>query len=269
MTNILSRFKVKKDNPLEADPASEEQLMRFDRPFWNHDGGTILFGAMASCTSRIGDGGKADDPFENGQNLNTLFGKVLRIDVDKKAEGKKYGIPSDNPFVNKADVAPEIWAYGLRNPWRMAFDSKTGELWLSDVGQNLFEEICIIKKGGNYGWNLREGLHPFGVKGVDVRPDLDEPIWEYHHNLGKSITGGIVYRGEQLPELKGAYLYADFVSARIWALRYDESKKRVVANQPILSPGVAVLSFGEDDKGEVYMMGAMRMGVVFIALPRA
>src|SRR5262249_7050160 len=146
-------------------------------------------------------------------------------------------------------AAPEIWAYGIRNIWRMAFDRKTGALWAGEVGQNLYEEIDILRAGGNYGWNLREALHPFGSKGVDVRSDLIEPIWEYHHDVGKSITGGLVYRGKTLPELDGAYLYADYVASRLWALRYDQGQGRVVANRSIKSPGFPIVSFGEDEDG--------------------
>jgi glucose/arabinose dehydrogenase len=143
----------------------------------------------------------------------------------------------------------------------MAFDRKTGRLWAGDVGQNLWEEIDIITKGGNYGWNLREGFHPFGAKGVGPRPDLIEPIWEYyHHDTGKSITGGVVYRGPRLPELNGAYLYADYVSGRLWALRYDDAKGRVVENRPIASRGLPVLSFGEDQQGEVYFLTTTNNG---------
>src|SRR5262249_36739446 len=142
----------------------------------------------------------------------------------------------------------------------MAFDRKTGKLWAADVGQNLYEEINIIEKGGNYGWNLREGLHPFGSKGVGPRKDLIDPIWEYHHDIGKSLTGGLVYRGPRPPELDGAYLYGDYVTNKLWALRYDESKKRVVANQPIKDRGLPVYSFGEDEKGEAYFMTASPTG---------
>jgi glucose/arabinose dehydrogenase len=254
LTNVVSRFKVSKDDPNKADPASEEELLRFPKPFWNHDGGTLCFGPDGYLYLTHGDGGAANDPHNNGQNLKTLLGKVLRIDVDKKENGKNYAIPKDNPFVGKAEAAPEIWAYGLRNIWRMAFDKKTGKLWASDVGQNLYEEIDIITKGGNYGWNLREGLHPFGAKGVGPRPDLIEPIWEYHHDVGKSLTGGAVYRGSRLPELEGAYLYGDYVTGRIWALTYDETKKRVTANRPIRDRTLPIYSFGEDEKGEIYFM---------------
>ncbi|HZZ79505.1 MAG TPA: PQQ-dependent sugar dehydrogenase [Gemmataceae bacterium] len=253
-TNIISRFKVKKDNPDEADPASEEILMTIKRPFWNHDGGTICFGPDGYLYIALGDGGKADDPFKNGQKLSSLLGKILRIDVNSKSDGKAYGIPKDNPFVGKEGALPETWAYGLRNVWRMAFDRKTGKLWASDVGQNLYEEIDIIVKGGNYGWSIREGLHPFSTDGVGPRKDLIDPIWEYHHDLGKSNTGGVVYRGKNLPMLDGYYLYGDYITTKIWGLKYDENKKRVVANHPIANPNVSILSFGEDEQGEVYML---------------
>lgn len=254
MTNVLSRFRVRKDNPNQADPDSEEEIFRIVRPFWNHDGGTICFGPDGFLYVALGDGGSANDPFNNGQNLKSLLGKVLRIDVNKQEDGKKYAIPKDNPFVERKDVLPEIWCYGLRNLWRMAFDRKTGKLWAGEVGQNLYEEINILSAGGNFGWNLRESLHPFSPRGVGVRKDLIDPIWEYHHDIGKSITGGTVYRGQRLAELNGAYLYGDYVTAKIWALRYDEGKGRVVANQPIRDRGLPILSFGEDEQGEVYYM---------------
>jgi len=255
LTNVISRFRVSKDDPDRADPESEEEIFRISHPFWNHDGGTICFGPDGYLYVVLGDGGAANDPFKNGQNLRTLLGKILRIDVDRRDGGKKYGIPKDNPFVGTDGAAPEIWAYGLRNPWRIAFDRKTARLWAGDVGQNLYEEIDLIVKGGNYGWNVREGLHPFGESGVGPRKDLIEPIWEYHHDIGKSITGGLVYRGKRLPELEGYYLYGDYVSGRIWALKYDEAKKRVVANRPLVRTNVPIFSFGEDERGEVYFLG--------------
>jgi glucose/arabinose dehydrogenase len=252
--NVLSRFRVRRDDPNRADPDSEEELLRIERPFWNHDGGTLCFGPDGYLYVALGDGGAANDPHGNGQNLKTLLGKILRLDVDHKSKNKNYAIPKDNPFVGHADAAPEIWAYGLRNVWRMAFDRQTGALWAADVGQNLYEEIDLIVRGGNYGWNRREALHPFGARGSGVSKELLDPIWEYHHDVGKSITGGSVYRGQRLPELQGMYLYADYVSTKIWALRYDDKKRRVVANRPIRDPNVPVMSFGEDEKGEVYFM---------------
>jgi glucose/arabinose dehydrogenase len=254
LTNVLSRFRVSPDDPDRADPASEEELLRIGTPFWNHDGGTLCFGPDGYLYVAIGDGGSANDPYHHGQDLSKLFGKVLRIDVDHKDPGKPYASPRDNPFVGRAGALPEVWAYGLRNPWRMAFDRKTGVLWTSDVGQNLYEEIDLLIAGGNYGWSIREGLHPFGPNGVGPRPDLIEPIWEYHHDVGKSLTGGVVYRGPRLPELDGWYLYADYVAAKLWALRYDETARRVVANRRIPDPHVPVMSFGEDEKGEVYFL---------------
>jgi hypothetical protein len=259
MANVVSRFKVSKTDPKKADPASEEVIIRFEKPFWNHDGGTIAFGPDGYLYITHGDGGAGNDPHENGQNLKTLLGKVLRLDIDHKADGKNYSIPKDNPFVGK-DAAPEVWCYGLRNVWRMAFDRTTGQLWAADVGQNLYEEIDILTAGGNYGWNLREGLHPFGKKGVDVRSDLIEPLWEYHHDLGKSITGGLIYRGKSLPELVGSYIYADYITGQIYALTYDAKQKRAVANRQLQSTGIPIISFGEDAAGEVYTLVVAQNG---------
>ncbi|HMP58571.1 MAG TPA: PQQ-dependent sugar dehydrogenase [Gemmatales bacterium] len=269
LVNVISRFRVKADDPDQADPDSEEVLLRIKRPFWNHDGGTLGFGPDGYLYIALGDGGAANDPFNNGQNLKTLLGTILRIDINKKGADKPYAIPPDNPFVGREDAAPEIWAYGLRNVWRFDFDAKTGELWAADVGQNLFEEINLITRGGNYGWKLREGLHPFSPKGVGPRPDLIEPIWEYHHDIGKSITGGPVYRGRALPELDGHYLYADYVSGRIWALRYDPEQRRVVANRPLRDQGQPIMSFGTDEDGEVYLMTHSVTGQGLFRLVRA
>jgi quinoprotein glucose dehydrogenase len=227
--------------------------MRINHPYWNHKGGTIAFGPDGYLYIAVGDGGAANDPHGNGQNLKTPLGKILRIDVNGKDEGKEYAVPADNPFVNKKDAAGEIWAYGLRNVWRHAFDRETGTLWAGDVGQDLWEEIDIIVKGGNYGWNLREGFHKFGPKGVEPRADLIEPVWEYHHNVGKSITGGVVYRGKRAPQLVGKYLYGDYVTNRLWALDYDIEAKKVIANYSLgKSENKPVITFGEDEAGEVY-----------------
>jgi glucose/arabinose dehydrogenase len=254
LTNIISRFKVSKDDPNKADPGSEEVLLKIQKPYWNHDGGTLCFGSDGYLYFTHGDGGLANDPHKNGQSLKTLLGKVLRIDVDHKDEGKNYAVPKDNPFVGQKDVAPEIWAYGLRNIWRMAFDRKTGTLWAGDVGQNLYEEVDLIVKGGNYGWSIREGLHPFSDAGVAERKDLIDPIWEYDHDTGKCVIGGHVYRGSRLPELEGLYLYGDYVAGKLWALRYDVEKGRVVANRRIKDRAQPMLSYGEDEKGEVYFL---------------
>ena len=252
LTTVISRFRVSADDPDRADPKSEEEIFRLQHPFWNHKGGTIAFGPDGFLYVGLGDGGAAADPFGNGQNLGTLLGKILRIDVDRRDAGLKYAIPKDNPFVGRKDARGEIWAWGIRNIWRLAFDRPTETLWAADVGQDLWEEINIITRGGNYGWNLREGKHRFGGKGVGPRADLIEPIWEYHHDVGKSITGGLVYRGKRVSELVGKYLYADYVTGKVWALDYDHKAKKVVANYSITAPNLPVMSFGEDDAGEVY-----------------
>ncbi len=255
MTNVVARFRASKTDPTVLDPASEEIVIKYTgRPYWNHDGGTICFGPDGYLYVVHGDGGLGNDPFENGQNPKAWFGKIIRIDVDHKDPGKNYAVPKDNPFVGRDDALPEIWAYGLRNPWRMSFDRKTGQLWAADVGQNLYEEIDLIEKGGNYGWNIREAFHPFGMKGSGPKKEFIEPIWEYHHDVGKSMTGGTVYRGKLFPELEGHYIYADYVTSKIWALKYDEKAKRVVANRSIKDPAKPVMSFGEDEQGELYFM---------------
>lgn len=259
-TNLLSRFRVRRDNPNQADPNSEEVLLTIEHPFFNHDGGTVAFGPDGYLYLAVGDGGLAADPFRNGQNLATLLGKILRIDIDHKSPGKAYAIPADNPFAHRKDAAPEIWCYGLRNVWRFSFDRETKACWAADVGQDLWEEIDLLKSGGNYGWNLREALHPFGARGVGPRSDLTDPIWEYHHSIGKSITGGGVYRGDRLPELRGAYLYADYVAGTVNALRYDTGKARVVANQPIRTRKLPIISFGEDQEGDMYFLSISANG---------
>jgi glucose/arabinose dehydrogenase len=250
-TSIVSRFHADGD---AADPASEQEILRIEEPFWNHNGGTVAFGPDGYLYIGLGDGGSANDPYGNGQNLETWLGSIMRIDVDHTADGKNYAIPADNPFVGRADARPEIYAYGVRNVWRIAFDRETGHLWAGDVGQNLWEEIDIIRKGGDYGWSIREGRHPFGPHGSDASDDLIEPIWEYDHQVGKSITGGFVYRGKNVPALQGKYLYADYVSGLIWALDYDEQAGEVRSNMAIPAPvgRYPIISFGEDEQGEAY-----------------
>ncbi len=261
-TSVISRFQVSKDDPNRADPDSEHEIMRITQPFWNHNGGTLVFGPDGKLYIGLGDGGKFNDPMMHGQNLQTLLGSILRIDVDAKDKGLQYAIPKDNPFYGQPRFARgEVFAYGFRNVWRMAFDRETGQFWAADVGQDIWEEINIVVPGGNYGWNLREAKHKFGPGGSDPRPDLIDPVFEYHHDIGKSITGGVVYRGQRLPELRGYYLYGDYVSGKIWALKYDFEKERVVANRPIpLDPAagtsVPVVTFGEDEQGEVYLSDA-------------
>ena len=260
-TSVISRFEVSQDDPNKAVPDSEVELMRLSQPFWNHNGGTVEFGPDGYLYVGMGDGGKANDTLMNGQNVQTLLGSIFRIDVDRRSRGRMYGIPADNPFADAGNLArPEIWAYGFRNVWRLTFDRDTGLLWVADVGQDIWEEINIVRRGGNYGWNLREGKHKFGPAGSRRRHDLIEPIWEYHHDIGKSITGGHVYRGKKVPSLDGYYLYADYVSGRIWALKYDPNTEQVEENRSVTSDSVKpVATFGTDEMGEVYCSDAFGM----------
>ena len=255
----VSRFRAGQDGKVDA--STEEVVMSIKQPYWNHNGGHIVFGPDGFLYIALGDGGAGGDPLKNGQNLSTLLGSLLRIDVDSKSDNRNYSIPKDNPFVGKKDVAQEIYAYGIRNIWGISFDTKTGHLWVADVGQNLWEEINIIVKGGNFGWNLREGWHKF-ENGSDPRPDLIEPIWEYPHDLkqggsqggqwGKSITGGFVYRGAALKHLDGYYVYGDYVSGGGWALKYDWKAKKTVENRSLVSSKLPVMAFGQDANGELY-----------------
>jgi len=251
-TSIVSRFKVSASNPNLADPASEQIVMKIPQPFSNHNGGSIAFGHDGYLYIALGDGGGRNDPLGHGQNLQTWMGSLLRIDVDHQQDGKNYGIPADNPFTHRAGAQPEIFAYGFRNVWRLTVDRKTGDLWAADVGQDFWEEVNIVKRGGNYGWSIREASYPFNNKSMIPADPPIAPIWEYDHQLGKSITGGFVYRGTRLPELQGMYLYADFISGKIWALEYDEAAGKVTRNLGVATTGFPVLAFGEDEAGEVY-----------------
>lgn len=266
---VISRFKVSKEDPNKADPAFEDVLLQVEHPFWNHKGGTLAFGPDGYLYCAIGDGGDGNDPYNNGQKMGTLLGKVIRIDVNKRDTGMKYAIPSDNPFLDKK-ASPEIYAYGFRNVWRMAFDKKTGNLWAADVGQNLWEEINIVKKGGNYGWSLREGAHPFGNGSAQSYSNLIDPVFEYDHQMGKSITGGFVYRGKKIPELEGHYLYADYVTGKIWALNFDHKNNKVLGNFSIPSPMFPIITFGEDEEGEAYFAVVTANGKgIYKLLPNA
>ncbi len=268
--SVISRFRVSADDPADdfdrADPASEEVLLRIEQPYWNHNGGTLVFGPDGYLYIGLGDGGLGGDPHGNGQNLGTLLGSILRIDVDHQDPGLAYAIPKDNPFVDRQGARGEIWAYGIRNVWRVTFDRKIGTCWAADVGQDNWEEIDIIRRGGNYGWNIREGLHPFPPGDTRAATDLIDPIFEYHHEVGKSITGGYVYRGKRVPALDGAYLYADYVTGQVWALWYDPATNRVTANRTIRQNGPPVLTFGEDDEGEIYFTSERE---VFTFAPQA
>ncbi len=260
--SVISRFNVSSTDPSKADPDSEVELMRIPQPFWNHNGGTLAFGHDGYLYIALGDGGKANDPFKNGQNLATLNGSILRIDVDKKSKDHNYAIPADNPFVGLKEARPEIYAYGFRNVWRLSFDRKTGALYAADVGQNIWEEINIVVKGGNYGWNLREAKHKFGENGSEASDKLIDPIFEYHHDVGKSITGGHVYRGSAVPSLKGMYMYADYVSGKVWALEHTPSGK-ILGNHEIKSMNLPIITFGEDEQGEVYLTTQLGGGIIY------
>jgi glucose/arabinose dehydrogenase len=248
-----------------ADAASETVLLRIEQPYDNHNGGQIAFGPDGFLYIGMGDGGAANDPHDHGQNLGTLLGALLRIDVDREQPPLRYAIPPDNPFVKRAGARAEIWAYGLRNPWRFSFDAANGRLYAADVGQDAIEEIDVIRKGGNYGWRIMEGniCTPAIGRRCDTR-GLEAPIHTYGRPDGYSVTGGFVYRGRALPGLCGVYVYADYVSQRIWGLRYDG--RQVGAQRTLFAPdkmdkiiarlaggGLHVSSFGEDEARELYL----------------
>ncbi len=251
-TSVVSRFHVSADAANQADPQSEEIVMTIDEPFGNHNGGSIEFGPDGYLYLGIGDGGSGNDPLGNGQNLETLLGKILRIDVDARDGDLAYAIPPDNPFVNLDGARPEIFAYGFRNPWRISFDRQTGHLWAGEVGQDYWEEIHLVEPGGNYGWSEQEGTWSFGNDSWSTPTEPTGPVWQYDHLVGRSITGGFVYRGRRLPELDGVYLYADYVTGRIWGLKYDTEARKVDWNKSIPAQNMAVLAFGEDEQGDVY-----------------
>jgi glucose/arabinose dehydrogenase len=248
---VIARFRVDKRNPNKADPGSEVKLLEFAQPYENHNGGEIQFGPDGYLYIGTGDGGSGGDPHNNGQSLETLLGKILRIDVDRPDSGLAYGIPKDNPFVGTAH-RKEIWAYGLRNPWRFSFDAATGQLWAGDVGQDAIEEVDIIEKGKNYGWRIMEGNACFNPStGCDTTGRV-RPVWDYSHDTaGVCITGGYVYRGTKLRDLIGAYIYADYGSGRVWALRYDGIHSP--NNRELLHSGFPIASFGTDHENELFL----------------
>jgi len=250
---VISRFSVSQDDPNLANPASETVLLTYNQPYGNHNGGHISFGPDEYLYISAGDGGSGGDPLNNGQDRSTLLGSILRIDVDSKENGNEYGIPNDNPFVgNDQGYREEIFAYGLRNTWRFSFDSETGDLWAGDVGQNELEEIDIIKNGFNYGWNIMEGrsCYPSGTN--CEQSGLELPVFQYDHSNGdRSVTGGFVYRGSGIPGLIGYYIYADFVSGRIWAL--DTSDLENPVNTEIFDADFRISSFGVDQFNELYI----------------
>ncbi len=249
----ISRFKVSSENPDSADKNSELILLTFNQPFSNHNGGWIGFGPDDGYLYiGTGDGGSGGDPQNNGQSIVTFLGKILRIDIDNQDPGLEYAIPLDNPFADSTgSIVKEIYAWGLRNPWRSSFDPVTGWLWSADVGQNAWEEIDIIENGKNYGWRCYEGNHPFNLSGCDF-PEYIFPIWEYSHGLGCSVTGGYVYRGPTVPELTGKYIYADYCTRTVWSLEYDGINPP--DNQTLLTAPANVTSFGLDENNELYVV---------------
>ncbi len=245
--SILSRIKVNSSDPNIANKSSEIILVKISQPYSNHNGGQISFGPDGYLYIALGDGGGNGDPASNGQNRKTLLGSILRIDVDSAFP---YAIPTDNPFYNNSEGwVEEIFAFGFRNPWRFSFDGNTGSLWAADVGQSSWEEIDVVEKGKNYGWNTMEGTHDFNL-GTNVS-QLVDPLYEYSHSLGNSITGGYVYRGSILTDLIGKYIYADYVSGRIWALEYSEGN--VVNNTELIDTDLQIPSFGVDAHNELYI----------------
>jgi len=251
-SSVISRFRVSNDDPNKADRGSEEKILQIAQPYANHNGGSIKFGPDGYLYIGLGDGGARDDPHGNGQNLATLLGSILRIDVDRKDKGLAYAIPKDNPFADRADARGEIWAYGFRNVWRLAFDRKSGELWAGDVGQDRFEEVDLVEKGGNYGWNIREGMHDFQPNVAEKPDSLIDPLAEYFRGEGGSVTGGLVYRGKKLRDMQGTYFYADYLSGNVWGLELDESKK-VKRNRQVAHTSLGIAAFGEDEAGEMYL----------------
>ena len=236
-----------------ADPSTARDILVVDQPYSNHNGGNLVFGPDGYLYVGLGDGGSGGDPHGNGQSRSTLLGKMLRIDPTPTADGP-YAIPPDNPFVDQEGTRPEIWALGLRNPWRYSFDRATGDLWIGDVGQSAWEEVDrqpVGRGGENYGWNVMEGDHPYS--GAPAPPGLVAPVYEYSHGGGGcSVTGGYVYRGEAIPDLAGAYVFGDFCIGKLEALRFADGKVR---EHRELGPTVPSLSsFGEDARGELYAL---------------
>ena len=250
--SVLSRFSLDQENTEVADPESEVIIMEVEQPYSNHNAGQLAFGPDGYLYVALGDGGSAGDPLGNGQNLTTLLGSILRIDVNGLSGPGDYGIPADNPFVGVEGAQEEIWAYGLRNPWRFSFDSTTGLLWAGDVGQNSWEEIDIITKGANYGWNTMEGSHCYSPSTGCNQAGLTLPVVEYDHSQGCSVTGGHVYKGEQIASLQGYYIYGDYCSGNIWALAHDGSV--VTDNILLVDSGLTITSFGEDQAGNLYIL---------------
>ncbi|MEO8099076.1 MAG: PQQ-dependent sugar dehydrogenase [Acidobacteriota bacterium] len=251
---VIAQYRVSANRDV-ADPASAVILLTIPQPFANHNGGQVRFGPDGFLYIGLGDGGSGGDPQNNGQNLNALLGKLLRIDVESAPGTVR--IPPSNPFVNRAGARGEIWAYGLRNPWRFSFDRANGDLWIADVGQDNYEEVNYQPSespgGEDYGWRIMEGLHCYNPSNCNMQ-GLTLPVAEYSHaGSACSITGGFVYRGQMWPGLRGTYIYADYCSGRIWGL--DRSGSNWVT-RVLLDSGLGITTFGQDEAGEVYLAAA-------------
>jgi glucose/arabinose dehydrogenase len=251
---VVARYRVSIGDANAADPASEEVVLTIPQPFANHNGGQLAFGPDGYLSIGMGDGGSGGDPLNNGQSPGTLLGKILRIDVESGAV--PYGIPPTNPFLGMAGYRGEIWALGLRNPWRFSFDRLTGDLYIGDVGQSAVEEIDVQPAGSpggqNYGWNVMEGAGCFN--GAACNPaGLTLPVATYDHSLGCSVTGGVVYRGSAFPALQGIYFYGDFCSGRIWGLRKNGAAWETAVLPVPGAPPMNISTFGEDEAGNVYL----------------
>jgi glucose/arabinose dehydrogenase len=252
LRSVISRFSVSQTNG-HADVNSEVIMLQVAQPFSNHNGGQIAFGPDGYLYIASGDGGGEGDPLGNGQNRSTLLGKILRIDVTSPSSGSlNYSIPRSNPFAgNSQAYREEIYAYGLRNPWRFSFDFVTGRLLVADVGQDRIEEIDIVRDGKNYGWNIMEGSLCYSPPSGCNQTGLELPVWEYDHTLGNAVTGGFVYRGAAFPDLAGAYIYGDYGSGRIWALRYNGTG--IPMNVELAHTSLNIPSFGIDQQNELYI----------------
>ena len=250
---MVSRFQVTADDPDVGDESSEHIIIEINQPFTNHNGGQIVFGPDGYLYIGMGDGGWGGDPYNNAQNLTNLLGAILRIDVDSATATLNYGIPIDNPFADDTlGYRDEIYAYGLRNPWRFSFDSSTNTCWISDVGQDLYEEIDILEYGGNYGWNIMEGFNCYNPPSGCDTTGLILPIYTYDHNIGESITGGFVYRGTLVSDIYGKYIFADFEYGDVWSLEYDGENSPELNTLGDLGP-YSVTSFGIDQHDELYI----------------
>ena len=248
--SVLARF-TRNANELTINRDSALVVLEVPQPFSNHNGGAIRFGPDGMLYLGLGDGGSGGDPNGNGQNLGTLLGKIIRIDVRAASAAQPYLVPGDNPFIGTAGARGEIYAYGFRNPWRMAFDPASGALWAGDVGQGAAEEIDLVQRGGNYGWNITEGDRCYRPSSGCSRTGLTAPVAAYDHSNGRcSVTGGFVYRGTLVPEIAGAYVYADYCSGEVWAIRADAPGTPVT----IATGAKQITSFGIDANGELYVL---------------